>query len=435
MAVVGVAVLIALVWMGVSGGRSFPREAPSTQPAPPSVSREPASVYSENWPRFRGPTGMGIVAAGRWPKQWNGPTGENILWKTPVPLPGKNSPVLWGDRIFLTGADKKTQEVFCFHRADGRLLWRTRVASPQRPSAEPLEVFDDTGYAAPTAATDGERVYVFFATADVAAVDFDGKLVWVRNLGKPDSAYGLAASPLVYDKRLILQFDRGSDAEQGLSALIALDGATGRELWRTPRPVPNSWSSPVVIETEEGPELVTCGNPWVISYDPELGAELWRARCLSGDVAPLPVAAGGMVFVATEGAQVAAIRTGGIDDVTETHILWTADVGMSDASSPVANEMFLCQVTSSGLLTCYDAKTGKLLWEHQLDDGAWASPTLVGSLVYLPQADGKTVMFALAERFQLAGTAALGEPVYATPAFCDGRIIIRGGKHLFCIGE
>jgi len=437
--------LALLLLMALTGGADYPR-APAPSPGSsgqtgetsvPSAPQPAASRrYRGNWPQFRGPTGMGIVPEGKWPTEWDAGSGRNIVWKTEVAAPGHSSPVVWADYVFLTGAiaeEQEKQEVLCFDRATGREVWRTAVRAARPPGHE-IEVFDDTGHAAPTPATDGFRVYATYASADVAAVDFSGKVVWARNLGNPESAYGRATSLVVHKDMVLVQFDRGSSADENRSALIALDVKTGRTIWRAPRPVPNSWSSPLLIETDAGAELITAGDPWVISYDPDTGVELWRCEGLSGDVAPVPVFAAGLVFVTNEYAQVMAIRTGGAGDVTKTHIAWTAEDGMSDASSPIATEKYFLQAHSSGLLTCYAAGTGRLLWEHELQASVWASPTLAGGIVYLPGEDGKVYLFGLADKFNLIRACDLGEPLYATPAFADGFIYARGKKHLFCIG-
>jgi len=453
---------VTLVAMGVAGGSRFAeKEGPAagTQPAPagqtpaeqdsgPADTNAGSSVpqptvaaehFKENWPRFRGPTGMGIVPAGDWPREWDGSTGRNILWQTAIPGPGHSSPVIWANRIFVTVGDSEKREVVCLDRATGRLLWRTAVPSLAKKKTdddeeEDEEPTEETGYAAPTPATDGKRIYAVFATADIAALDFDGKIVWAQNLGRPANTYGMATSLLTYKNLVIFQFDRGFD-DDDLSAILALDGNTGKTDWRSQRKVPCSWSTPVVVETESGPELITCAAPWIISYDPEFGGELWRASGLSGDVAPAPVYANGVVFVTSEYAQVMAIRAGGSGDVTETDVLWTAEEGTSDASSPVCDGRFFLQAHSSGLVTCYDAKVGKMLWEQELDAEFWASPTLVGKLVYLPDAKGRTYIFELADKYKLLSVQDLGEPISATPAFADSQIYIRGEKRLFCIGK
>ncbi len=443
-ATLAAAVLVGLVSLAVVGGPDFPREdAPPTPPseAPAVITPQPAAEPPEvaevpahlTWPHFRGHGGRATVQDGDWPGSWDAETGENIAWKSPIDLPGRSSPVVWGDRIFLTGADENSQAVFCYDRASGELLWRTSVQTPDAP--DEVEVFMYTGYAAPTAATDGQRVYAFFATADLAALDFDGNVLWEKNLGEPENVYGIASSPLTYEGNVIVQFDRGVMAEDAPSALIALDGATGEEVWRTQRPVPNSWSSPILAETPAGTELITSAAPWVIAYDPADGEELWRADVLGGDVGPSPFARGDRVFVTTDHARIAAIRTGGFGDVTDSNVLWSARDGLSDAPSPVADDRLCLQVASSAWLTCFDAETGELLWEDYLDEEIWSSPVLVGDLVYLTDAAGVTHIFPLADSFEVTSTGRLGEAVYATPAFVDSRIYIRGEDHLWCIGK
>jgi len=438
----GVSVL-ALVISITIGGTPFPRPASlstdggqSSSAVGPGVGttdiHDKPPAYEKNWPWFRGPSGMGIVGPGEWPTAWDAASGKGVVWQTAVGAPGNSSPIVWDDRVFLTGATADKQEVLCFDRASGKELWRA-VISPVRPPGHEYDVMKDTGHAASTPATDGRHVYVTYASADVAAVDFDGNVVWEHTLGKPDN--GRATSLVIYKDKLIVQFDRGGSAQDRLSALLALDTRTGKTLWRTSRPVDNDWSTPVIAHTPERVELLTSGDPWVIAYNPETGAELWRAKGLCDDVAPSPVYANGLVFVTNEYAKVMAIRTGGDGDVTETHVVWTSQEGLSDASSPIANEEFFLQANSSGRLTCFEAQTGELLWDQRIECEFWASPSLVGDTVYLPGDDGGTYFFKLAREYSLIGVANVGEPILASPAFVDGQIFIRGEQHLFCIAK
>ena len=367
--------------------------------------------------------------------KWDAGTGENILWKTAVPVPGNSSPLLWGNRIFLTGADADRQEVLCFERSSGKLLWRTALAAPRsNVASDHIKVLPETGYASPTPATDGERVYATYASGNVAAVGLDGKVVWARNLGKPENAYGRASSLLVYKDKVIVQFDRGEEPKDGLSALLALDVGTGKTLWRTARPVRSCWCTPILVPAGEHVELVASGSPWIMAYNPETGEELWRCAGMASDVACSPTFADGLIFVTNENAQALAIRPGGSGDVTQTNVVWRADDGMPDAASPVADDQFFLQTTSSGRVTCYAAKTGKLLWERLLGCAFWASPTIAGKRVYLPAGDGRVYILELADQFGLTATCDLGEPLFATPAFGDGNIYFRGTKSLFCVG-
>ena len=439
------AVLVAAVALVVWGGAELPAgpsetvgAAPAeTEPVPPEVPtvRPPtAEEIAANWPRLRGPGGMGVVAEGNWPREWDAESGLGIVWQSDVPMPGKSSPIIWGDRIFLSGADENNREIMCFRRSDGELLWRTPIPTALPPGEE-VSVFQETGYAAPTPATDGLQVYALFATADLAAVDFEGHLVWSKNLGVPENAYGMASSPILYEGKLLVQFDR-AEADDGMSALLAIDPATGETIWRTDRPVRQSWSTPLVINAPDGPELITCAAPWVIAYDPELGTELWRASGLMGDVAPCPVYDGKAVYVTTEYAAAMAIRPGGMGDVSETELVWkNEDAQLADAVSPVCDGRYFLQVHSVGTITCHDAETGEAVWEHDLGETIWASPTLVGDLVYLPLLNGRMLIFPLADRFEEAASGSLPGEVYATPAFLDGRLYFRTTERLYCVGS
>jgi len=384
------------------------------------------------WPRFRGPGGLGISAYANVPTDWDGKTKKGILWRTPVQLPGQNSPVVWEDRVFLTGATAKKREVYCFDADSGKPLWQRPVVLPNG-DADSLDVASDTGYAASTAATDGKRVFAIFANGDVACFDFSGKQVWARNLGAPENTYGHASSLAVWQNLLLIQYDQAS-AEDNKSVLLAMDAATGAVRWQTDRPVGNSWSSPIVIRVDKKWLIVTSGNPWVIAYDPADGSELWRAECLGGDVAPSPVYADGVVYAVNTDPQLSAIRTGGSGDVTKSHIVWKAEDGLPDICSPLTDGKRVWLLTTDGLLTCYDAKTGKKLREKEFEASFLASPALAGDRLYLLSTKGIMYILSADAEHKELNRCNLGEEVSASPAFLDGRIYIRGEKHLYCIG-
>jgi len=259
--------------------------------------------------------------------------------------------------------------------------------------------------------------------------------LWAWNPGLPDSAYGLASSLTICKDRVLWQLDQGSEAKEGKSSLYAIDGITGKVAWRTPRPVPNSWSTPIVVHTDAGVRIITCGSPFVIAYAAEDGHEVWRAKVLDGDVAPMPVFAAGRVYVTQAGAQAACIRTGGRGDVTKTHVLWTSYDGLSDTPSPVTDGKFLVAPSSDGALSCLDAATGNLLWDHMFDCSFQASPVKDGKKIYLFGDDGHVFIVEFGAKFTLYRTLKLGDPLRATPAFVDGRIYVRTEKHLLCIGS
>ncbi len=405
------------------------------------VSSPSQEEISKNWPRFRGPGGSGISTYANIPTSWNGKTGDGILWKTKVPLPGHNSPVVWDDRVFLSGADPNKREVYCFDALSGKLLWKGAVQSAAPPGTQPLELGEDTGYAAPTVVTDGRRVCAIFPTGDVGCFDFSGRQAWVRNLGAPDSAYGYASSLAMYQSLLLIQYDQGGEDEEK-SKLIALDVFSGRTVWQTKRPVPGSWSSPIVAEVDGHPQVITCGNPWVIAYDPADGTELWRAKCLGGDVAPSPIYAGGLVFAIEAYTKLVALRPpllsstrrrGG--DVAETAIVWSVEEGMPDICSPVSNGELIFLLTTDGLLTCYKVSDGAKLWEKDLARYFVASPSIAADKLYLLCAKGGMFISQVGPEYKELARCELGEPCHASPAFVDGRIFIRSSTHLYCIGK
>lgn len=387
------------------------------------------------WPRFRGPGGTGVAAYSNYPDTFNGWTGENILWKVPIPLPGKSSPIVWKDRVFVTGADKNRAEVYCLDALTGRRLWNKVVegAAPA-PGGQPLEPMDDTGFAAPTPVTDGKAVYAVFATGNVAAFDLFGNLLWLRKLGIPENEYGHAASLDMHEGLVLVQMDQGIE-EDGKSRLYALDGRTGKTVWEAKRPVGSSWASPIVIPTDKGPQVVTCSNPWVIAYDPARGTELWRAKCLEGDGGPSPTFAGGRVLAVQASSMLAAIRPDGRGDVTETHLAWRGEDGLPDIASPVSNGKQVWLLTSGGMLTCYDLPGGAKLWEKDLKGEFISSPSIVGEKLLLISRTGNVTFLQAGPEFKELGSAVVGEKCETCPAFVDGRIYLRGEKNLYCIGR
>ena len=426
--VVGGSAFLALLIMALWLQPRLPFLEKQVVEAPPEV--EPA----QTWAMFRGPDNLGIARDGDWPTTWSVANDVNILWKTPIPYPGNSSPVVWGDTIFLTAGDDKEHIFLCVDRPTGAIRWTRTIDSPPLP--DDYYVMEDTGYAAPTPVTDGRRVYGVFASGLVAAFDFNGNMVWVRELGLPESMYGYAASPIMFEDVLIIQYDVGYDPEDSRSVMIGLDGRTGQDRWRTPRPAPNTWSSPAIIRTDERVKVVAAGKPFTIAYNPINGAELWRARGLDGDVAPSPTFGGGLIFVVQDMSYMLAIRPGGSGDVTETHVVWQFDDGLPDTSSPVTDGRHVIQVGGGGLLTCVNVSGPDLRWETYLDSAATASPILVGDLVYLPCEDGLTRIFKIdADAYTLVDQGDVGEPIHATPAFVEGHIILRGATHLYCIGE
>jgi outer membrane protein assembly factor BamB/ferredoxin len=387
-----------------------------------------------NWPRFRGPGGLGVSHWENVPAHWDGASGEGILWKTELLLPGHNSPVLWGDRLFLSGADEENKTVFCFHADSGELLWSRPVEKVPGNPGEEVPIMEDTGYAAPTVACDGRRVYALFTDGDAICFDMEGNRLWARYMGYPDNMYGNATSLLFFGNLLLIQYDQGvPDDDQ--SVLYALDSLTGKVVWRHVRAVAGSWTTPIVIDADGGPQLITCSDPLVIAYDPATGDVLWQADLMGTDVAPAPICAGGMVFMIQPNASLFALRTDGRGDVTKTHLVWEADCVAPDICSPVSTGELIFLLSTMGTLSCLETETGKIVWEEELETTFQASPSLVGETILALSDRGTMFRVKAARTFEEGGRSDLGEATLASPAFADGRIYIRGDKHLFCIGK
>jgi outer membrane protein assembly factor BamB len=392
---------------------------------------------SPAWPRFRGPDGSGISPYTNIPDDWDGPSGKNILWKSPIPLGGNSSPIIAAGRIFFTGADENKRQVFCYDAASGKLLWTRDVPSTPE-SRKPVKVDDPPGFAACTMATDGRYAAAIFANGDLAAYNLDGKLAWSKSLGIPENGYGYAASLAIYKGLLLVPFDQGN-AKDAKSKLLALDIATGRPVWEQTRPVGASWSTPVVIHTAKGDQVVTTSYPWFIAYNPADGKELWRVKCPNrGDVAPSPVAAGDIVIaLVNDGGPITAIRPDGSGDVSTSKVLWKGEDNPPDICSPVATEDLVFVLTSEGLITCYDAHKGDKLWEHDLKDFTCkSSPSMVNHELYVFGEKGKCWILApTREGAKQVRQVDLGEECVTCAAFKDGRMYVRGKKDLICIGK
>jgi len=379
----------------------------------------------ENWPGFRGPEGNGVALDTKSPTVWDGSTGENILWKTPIPHPGYNSPIIWGKKIFLSGADRETQIVYCFDADSGEILWQTELNDiPGSPERRP-SVGDDTGYAAPTMTTDGVRVFALFATGDIACLDLEGKRIWAKNLGMPDNHYGHSSSLITYQDLLIVPFDQNTGGR-----LLALRARSGDVVYDTLRDVGISWASPILVDAGDRFELILNSNPFVMSHDPLTGEELWRVKCMLGEVAPSPAFADGMVFAVNDYARLVGIKLQNTPEVS-----WEYIDDLSEVASLLATKEFVFMAASFGTISCFNSKSGERYWYHDFDEGFYSSPILVGDNVYCMDMFGMMYIFKASNEFELIGQNDLGEHAMTIPAFMHNRIYIRGANHLFCIGN
>jgi outer membrane protein assembly factor BamB len=438
-AAVGVVVGVFLLGAGFSRTTVLPKGSAEVEKllgTSDSAAAPDAASFDElkrNWPRFRGADGSGVWAFTNAPLAWDPKTGAGIAWKVPSPASGFGSPIVWGDRVFFSGGDAARREVLCLNAQTGQTLWRQSVTNvpgaPQR-----AEVPDSTGYAASTMATDGRRVYVIFANGDCAAFTLEGNSAWSKSFGALKNPYGYATSLATWQDRLIVQLDQG-EPEEGKSKLYALDGRTGRVVWERPRKVGSSWASPIVIEAAAKAQVIALAVPWVIAYAATDGSELWRVEGLNGEVTPSPVFAGGLVFVASPSEKLLAIRPDGGGDVTKTHVVWTNEDNVPDVTSPTSNGELVFALTTSGLLTCFDTKDGKKVWEHDFDMECHASPSLAGNRLYLISQKGAAVVVEAARQFKELFRTEMGDGFHASPAFAQDKIFLRGVTNVWCLGE
>jgi len=376
----------------------------------------------QNHPGFRGPFGLGINFKTRLPISWDGVSGKNIVWKKPLPLPGLNSPVVWGNNLFIAGANATSRKVYCYDRLNGKLKWANDVKNiPGSPSVSP-KVSNDAGYSASGLCTDGKRVYAIFATGDIICFDNEGKQVWAKNLGVPSNHYGYSSSLQFYKDKLIIQYDDSKSCK-----LIALSTRTGTEVWKTKREGQISWSSPIIVLKGNSAEIIVNNLPYVACFNVETGKEKWKTSCLSGEIGPSPAYGNGMVFVANEYAKMVAIKNG--------KVVWENFEYLPDVSSPVAYKDFVFFTTSYGDMVCINQKDGAVLWHHEFDNGFYGSPVIADGKLYAIDRTGTTSIVVAGKEYKLIGQSSIGEKSDCTPAFANGMMYIRGYKNLYCIGK
>lgn len=390
----------------------------------PSTGFPSVAELKANYPFFRGSQGDGVAFQKNTPTDWNGSGGKNVLWKVKVPKAGFSSPIIWGNQLFVTGADAQSRVVYCYDKNSGTLLWEVAADNIEGSPAKMPKVTADTGLAAPTMATDGHSVFAIFATGDVIAIDMSGKRLWARNLGVPDNHYGHGSSLIVYKDKLLIQYDSNKTGK-----LIALATKSGETVWETSRNSKISWSSPILVNTGSRMELIMTTNPNVNGYDPQTGKELWNIACLSGEVGPSAGYTNGMVFAANEYAKLVGIKIG---DAPE--IVWESDEFLPEVSSPLAVNGLLYIATTYGVFACYDAKTGTKNWSQEYGDSFYSSPVYADGKVYITDMTGKTHIVKATKDYQLIGTPELGEKAVCSPVFQDGRVYLRGMNQLYCLG-
>jgi outer membrane protein assembly factor BamB len=391
----------------------------------PSTTTDTIEISKITHNSFRGNNSLGLSSAKNVPTSWDLASGKNILWKVPVPRKGYNSPVISGNKVFFSGADEVVRELFCYELSSGKQLWKLEAKNiPGSPSQAP-KTTDDTGLAASTVTTNGKVVCAIFGTGDLICADMDGKRLWAKNIGVPDNSYGYASSLLIYGNLLIIQYDNRNSPR-----VIALDLATGNERWSKPRPERNpSWSSPIIAMVNGKPQLILIGNPGVTSYNPNNGEINWRVEAMSGEPAPGPAYANGIVFVATEYATMTAINA------ADGSVLWKNNEILPEIASPVATKDFVFVATSYGVVASFDPQTGEVIKTMELNADFNASPIIVEGKIYLICTKGKVYIFSAKGDFTLINSFETGEKTFATPAFTDRKIVVRTEKSVYCVSK
>jgi outer membrane protein assembly factor BamB len=415
-----------------------------------------ALTVLDNWPQWRGPRGQGVSEEKNLPLEWS-PT-KNIKWKTPIPGRGHSSPIVWGNRLFLTTAiegpvipgasavkhvinnqivklpdtvgaeNSHTLKLICIDTESGKILWERTVHEGR--------MFDDrqksNTYASSTPVTDGRYVYAFFGSEGLHCYDFDGNQVWRASFGGiAKMGYGEGTSPVIFENLVIVQVDK--EMGQG-SNIAAVDKTTGKEVWKTARKNRASWSTPVLVKGSQRTELIASGAESVVSYDPATGKELWQTEGLVSHAIPTPLAGDDMVFVYAGSHDKRGYAVG----LGSNKVLWRHNKGTAYVSSGVLYDGSIYLITDSGTMTSLDARSGQLKYEGgrvPTPSIFLASPVVFDGRIMITNQEGESFLIAAGPKHELLKTNSIGEPVYASPAISGGRIFIRGDRHLFCIGS
>jgi len=385
------------------------------------------------WSRWRGPSGQGLVAPGRYANTWS-PT-SNVKWRVRVPGEGNSSPIVWADRIYVTTAQNRGARLslIAFNRADGKQLWESVI-----PQDGVEWVHQKNGHASATPVTDGRMIYASFGRHGLVAFDLSGKILWQHRFGAIDNYHGPAGSPVLYKDRVFLYQDH--DGRSGQRAFVAaFDASTGKTLWETPRSETVGWGTPVVITTAGRDELVVSSQGRVAAYDPMTGREFWTVRGMTYEVIPTPVVGDDLVFASSGRAgPTIAIRPGGNGDVTSTHVAWSAPRGSPFVPSGIVHDGLLYLINDmQSILTVYETRTGTLVYQGRLGvaqrEGFSASPVVVNGELFFTNDEGETFVVKAGRQFQLLHTNTLGERTLASPALVDGVWYWRTASSLLAI--
>jgi outer membrane protein assembly factor BamB len=402
-------------------------------------------LKADNWPTWRGPLGTGHSTEKKFPTAWS--PKKNIRWRVPLPERGNSSPVVWGNKVFVTQAiqSQSVRRLICFDRANGRLLWARSVKYAEK---EPTHRTNPFCSASPV--TDGKRVIVSHASAGLFCYDMEGKEMWRRDLGRQIHIWGNGVSPVIYKNLCILNFGPGER-----TFLIALDITNGTQKWRHEEAGGNSgiakkgergkwvgsWTTPIIIDGAGGDELLMSYPNRVAAFNPASGKEVWSCRGLNPLVYTSPLYENGIV-VAMGGFRGTGmgVRAGGKGDVTKTHQLWTSPKAKQRIGSGVLTKGHVYILNEDGVAQCIEAKRGKVVWAERLrgpggNGKSWSSMVVAGGTLYAINQSGDAFVLPASPRYQLPVVSSLGEMTQSSMAFSNGEIFVRTYKALWCISE
>jgi outer membrane protein assembly factor BamB len=429
-----------------------------------------ALAPAQNWPQFRGPNASGIAEGTKpAPVNWDVEKSQNIRWKTPIPGIAVSSPIVWGDKVFVTTAistdptasfrhglfgdvepstdtSRHSWKVYCVNKRDGKILWeQTAHEGVPKTKRHPK-----SSQASCTPVTDGRVVVANFGSEGLYAYDLNGKLLWKQDLGKmnagwffdPDYEWGIASSPIIYKDTVIVQADVQKD-----SFVAAYRLRDGSQVWKSTRDEIPSWPTPTIFENKVRTDLITHATKAIRGYDPATGKELWKLTPNSEVTTPTPIVAHGLVYVTNgyRGIQpIYAVKPGATGDITlkqgqtsSEHIAWSSPRGGPYTPTPLIYGDLMYVVSNQGVLTTFNAKTGERGYQQRLGNGGSysASPVAADGKVYFSSEDGDVYVVKVGPTFELLAKNSVGEVVMASPAVSDGMLIVRGMKHIIGIGE
>ncbi|VTS02434.1 outer membrane protein assembly factor BamB family protein [Tuwongella immobilis] len=397
-----------------------------------------STTLAADWTRFRGPNGSGISTESLPVTQFT--ESQGLLWKVAVPGEGNSSPIIVNGVVYLQSAskDQSQRSLLAYDAATGKLKWQQTLPGGR------VKIHAKNSPASSTPACDGKTVVaVFWDGSDISLVAFsvDGKLLWNKPLGEYKSQHGAGPSPILFGSKVIVNND-----QDGSSHVQAFDLATGNLVWDTTRtPTKACYSTPILVEKpDSSPDLVVASTAGVAAYDPDSGKERWSwTWSFPGEglrVVGSPVAGEGLVF-ATAGngggnRSAIAVRTNGTGDVTAKNLVWKKTRLLPYVPTMIATKSgLLFGVDDRGVASCVVAKTGEELWSERLPGSYTASPILVGDKLIAVNEEGVVTVYKAGKEFEVVGRSSVDERVFASPAFADGRLFIRGAKHLYCVGQ